>query len=277
MSKILITGDIHGQYKPIKEIITKANLNDKDIIILLGDAGFNFFFNYRDKKFKEKINSYGMIIFTIRGNHEERPSVCAAAASEKWHTEDFWGNKVYVENNYPNIKYALDVPAKYEIPTAQGIPIKTLVLPGAYSVDKYYRIANGWSWFEQEQLSKEEMAVGTNFALFNSWDMVLSHTCPISYEPTDLFLRTVDQSTVDKTMERWLGGLEYQMSYKLWCWGHYHSNRIYPHYNNSDRLMLFNDCYCDVYKYFCGNYNIIDCLIKVNEDTKITNINGLFC
>ena len=54
MSKILITGDIHAKYKPIKEIITKVNLNNKDIIILLGDAGFNFFFNYRDKKLKKK-------------------------------------------------------------------------------------------------------------------------------------------------------------------------------------------------------------------------------
>ena len=41
----------------------------------------------------------------------------AAAVSEKQHTEDFLRNKVYVENDYSNIKYALDVPAKYEIPT----------------------------------------------------------------------------------------------------------------------------------------------------------------
>ena len=46
MSKI----DIYEQYKPIKEIITKANLSNKNIIVLLRDAGFNLFFNYRNKK-----------------------------------------------------------------------------------------------------------------------------------------------------------------------------------------------------------------------------------
>lgn len=276
MSKILITGDIHAQYKPIKEIITKVNLNNKDIIILLGDAGFNFFFNYRDKKLKEKINSYGITIFTIRGNHEERPSICTAVAPEEWHIEDFWGNKVYVENDYPNIKYALDVPAKYEIPTAQGTPIKTLVLPGAYSVDKYYRLSKGWSWFPQEQCNEEEMAAGVALAQSDSYDLVLSHTCPIIYEPTDLFLSVVDQSTVDKTTERWLSEIEYNLDYNLWCWGHYHANRIYPQVEGKNKLMLFNDCYLDVYKYFCGHYNLYNSLIKIHENTNLDNLDLIY-
>ena len=276
MNKIIMTGDVHGDYRIIRNIRAKVENQDEMILICLGDFGANFFFNHRDENYKTKLGKYNFIYFVIRGNHEQRPSICAEKAPDKWHIEEFWGNDVYVENDYPYIKYALDIPAKYEIPTAQGKKIQTLVLPGAYSVDKYYRIANGWSWFEGEQLTHAERAVGTDLALSQSWDMVLSHTCPAAYIPTDLFLKSVDQPTVDNTTEWWLGGLEYQMSYKLWCWGHYHSNRVYPHYNSSDRLMLFNDCYCDIYKYFCGKYNIINCLTKVNKDAKITNINGLF-
>ena len=66
-------------------------------------------------------------------------------------------------------------PSKYEIPTAQGNLIKTLVLPGAYSVDKYVRLANNWSWFPQEQCNEEEMAAGVALAQSDSYDLVLSH------------------------------------------------------------------------------------------------------
>ena len=273
MSKIFIIGDLHGDYRPIKKVADTFNDETLNTIICLGDFGGNFYFNYRDAKFKQTLSKYNLTYFIIRGNHEQRPDVCVRSAQHNWHVESYWNNEVYVENDFPYIKYALDTPAKYEIPTAQGKTIQTLILPGAYSVDKYYRLANNWSWFEQEQLSEEEMAAGTALAQSQSWDLVLSHTCPICYEPTDLFLPVIDQSTVDKTMEKWMGGIEYNLDYKLWCWGHFHHNRIYPHYNDSDRLMLFNDCYFDLYKYFCGNYKIENCLTKTTDETHIENLN----
>lgn len=272
MGKIYVLGDIHGDYRPIRDLINKIK-SEIDTIILLGDAGLNFFLNYRDKKTKEKIESYGINIFIIRGNHEQRPSICMKNNPEDWHMEKYWENSVYVENNYPHIKYALDTPAAYEILTAQGKPIKTLVLPGAYSVDKYYRINKGWSWFPQEQCNEEEMSNAFDLAWRKDWDLVLSHTCPVIYEPTDLFLSVVDQSTVDKTTERWLGTIEWGLDYKLWCWGHYHSNRVYPKVDNKDKLMLFNDCCLDLYKYFCGEYNLYNCLIKL-KDIEIDNLNN---
>lgn len=275
MGKIYIIGDIHGDYRPIKNIIDTVK-TDINTIILLGDAGLNYFFNYQDINTKRKINKYGINIFIVRGNHEERPSICMENNPNQWHIEKYWNNLVYIENDFPFIKYALDLPAKYEIPTAQGESIKTLVLPGAYSVDKYYRIANNWNWFPQEQCDEKEMGHGVALAKkSNTWDLVLSHTCPIIYEPTDLFLSTIDQSTVDKTTERWLGHIEYNLDYKLWCWGHYHANRIYPQIKGKDKLMLFNDCFLDLYKYFCGNYNLYNSLIKIN-DAKIDNLNLFF-
>lgn len=277
---IYMTADIHGDFRSIRDFIKKIDnikkLTKNDAIILLGDSGLQFFFNHRDKKLKQKLNSYEITLFLIRGNHEERPSLCMERNPEKWHTETFWNNQVFVENDYPYIKYALDHPAGYEIPTAQGTPIKTLVLPGAYSVDKYLRIANNWSWFSQEQCNEEEMEIGVDLAESCKWDLVLSHTCPIIYEPTDLFLSVVDQSTVDKTTERWLGGIEYSMDYKLWAFGHFHSNRVYPKVENKEKLMLFNDCFLDVYKFFCGNYSLYNSLIKVRENTNIDDFNLLF-
>lgn len=106
----------------------------------------------------------------------------------------------------------MDYPALYEI---NGY--KTLVIPGAYYVDKYVRLAKGWSWFAHEQLSQEEMNSGIELLDYINWnvDIVLSHTCPICYEPTDLFLSFVDQSMVEKDMERYLGQIEYQLDYSV--------------------------------------------------------------
>ena len=265
MGKIYILGDIHGKFHPIRDLIN--TVKDIDTIILLGDAGLNYYLDGRDHTTKKKINRYKVNIFVIRGNHEQRPSICMKNHPDDWRKETFWGNKVYVEKAYPHIKYALDCPAKYEIPTAQGEPLKTLVLPGAYSVDKYFRIENNLKWFKHEQCTNEEMGFGIRLAHSNTWDLVLSHTCPVAYEPTDLFLPIVNQSLVDKTTERWLGAVEYNLDYRLWCWGHYHALRVYPKYQNKEKIMLFNDYALDLYKYFfCNNVNIYDCLINIQEE-----------
>ena len=42
---------------------------------------------------------------------------------------------------------------------------------------------------------------------------------------------------VDKSMERYLGKIEYNIDYKLWLWGHYHADRIYP---EGKQIMLFH-------------------------------------
>lgn len=264
MNKVYLFGDVHGQYKYIRDFVNNCQVQEDDTIILLGDAGFNFYFNHRDEEFKKKVNKLNITFFVIRGNHEERPSNCMAAALDEWELSAFWENLVYVEKKYPNIKYALDCPAKYLIPTAQGIPIKTLVLPGAYSVDKYYRIQNGLSWFKDEQCTPEEMDMGIKIAKsVPIWDLILSHTCPVSFEPSDLFLSYIDQSTVDKTTEYWLNDIELNTIYSLWVFAHYHKFRIYPKYNEKQIVMLFNDNALDLYKYFCGKYPIDKSILKI--------------
>lgn len=242
---VFILGDIHGDHKPIRDLQLRLNTSVKgfydqtNYLICLGDFGANYFFDgQRDEAFKTKISRYHFQYFVIRGNHEERPSVCIQKYPNKWHTEIHFGNAVYVENDYPNIWYALDKPAVYNI---KGYT--TLILGGAYSVDKFYRLQNQWSWFSGEQMTEDEMNYARHFIEKQSdYDLVLSHTCPICYEPTDLFLSVVDQSMVDKTMERFLGEIEYKVNYKRWCWGHYHNYREYPiGSDNRRRVMLFND------------------------------------
>jgi len=258
MKRAFLLGDLHGDFRYIRNFYQRMpyTLNKtENTLILLGDFGGNFFFNHRDIEFKTKLGRYPFTYFVIRGNHEERPSLCMENNPDKWHIEEYWGNEVYVENDYPYIKYALDEVAIYNAETEVG-SYRTLVIPGAYSVDKYRRLQLGWSWFAAEQLTEEEMERGKALIERNpAFDLVLSHTCPIIYEPTDLFLSVVDQSMVDKSMERYLGEIEYSLDYRAWCWGHYHQFRDYPRTDGRFRTMLFNDYALDLDEYMKGEIN----------------------
>ena len=239
---IYVIGDIHGGWQSIRDFVQRApylfrqkDAGDENVLICLGDFCGNYFGNHRDDEFKKKLSNRPLTYFVIRGNHEERASNVAAKHPDEWHKEQYFDGPVWVENKFPNIKYALDIPMIYTIDGK-----KTLVVPGAYSVDKMYRLMNGYSWFPQEQLNNEEMNRGLELLDYHNWqvDIVLSHTCPICFEPTDLFLSFIDQSSVDKTMERYLGQIEYTLDYKLWMWGHYHAFRDYPRTDGKKRIML---------------------------------------
>ena len=104
---------------------------------------------------------------------------------------------------------------------------RTIVIGGAYSVDKYYRLMRNWGWWPDEQPSEEIKAYVEQQLEHCNWtvDTVLSHTVPVKYEPTEVFLQGLDQSTVDKSTEIWLGEIEKRLSYRKWYAGHYHTEK----------------------------------------------------
>lgn len=103
--------------------------------------------------------------------------------------------------------------------------IRHIAIGGAYSVDKFFRLARGYGWWEDEQPSEETKAYVEQQLKVNQVDVVLSHTCPFRYEPTEVFLSGIDQSTVDTSMEEWLGRIEENISYTAWFCGHWHINK----------------------------------------------------
>ena len=109
---------------------------------------------------------------------------------------------------------------------------------GAYSVDKYYRLANNWGWWTDEQPSQEIKARVESRLDIESWavDVVLTHTCPLRYIPTEVFLPGIDQNTVDNGTEEWLEKIESKLSYDRWYCGHYHTDKTI------DKIrFIFND------------------------------------
>jgi len=56
-------------------------------------------------------------------------------------------------------------------------------------------------------------------------DIVLSHTCPLRYEPREAFLDGIDQAKVDKSTELWLDEIEARLQYRRWYCGHHHTTK----------------------------------------------------
>lgn len=214
---IYITGDTHGNFKRIEKFCNKFRTTREDVMIIVGDAGINYYEDRRDAVLKEFLSGLPITIFCIHGNHEQRPECIASYKEMKWKN-----GFVYVEDSYPNLLFAKDG----EIYNLNGK--KTLVLGGAYSVDKYYRLINGIRWFPNEQPSAEIKHKVSQVLCDTDWsvDLVLSHTTPLKYEPTEVFLPMIDQSTVDKSTEEWLNRIEDNLSYEKWYCGHYHTEKV---------------------------------------------------
>ncbi len=214
---VYITGDIHGNPEFLIYRAQQLGVTKDDIIVILGDVGANYYLNKRDDRMKEALDKYiEATILCIHGNHEERPANVAGYQMMLWNE-----GLVYKQEQYPKLLFAVDG----SVFNLNGI--KCLVLGGAYSVDKYYRLASGYAWFESEQPTE---AIKTNVAaqLVNigyKVDAVFSHTCPFKYEPVEMFISGIDQSKVDDSTERWLDEIEDKLDYKAWFCGHWHTNK----------------------------------------------------
>ena len=211
-----VTGDTHGNMKRFENLPASFDMETLGIIIL-GDAGCNYYKNKKDHWTKMSLEKIGCMFYCVRGNHEERPE--NIKTMQTMYDEDVAG-EVYYEPDYPHIHYFKDG----GVYTIGGH--KTLVIGGAYSVDKFYRLQMGYMWFPQEQLTADEMKKIESEAFGEKFDFVFTHTCPISWEPRDLFLNGINQSEVDKSMELWLDDLKDEINWTVWLFGHYHADRL---------------------------------------------------
>lgn len=213
INQVYVTGDTHGQFERVVDFCRDREVELENTFVILGDAGLNYYNDRRDQKKKGQLAQVPITFFCLHGNHEMRPSEVLGYELTEYH-----GGKVWVQPEYPNILFAIDG----EIYEFNGN--SCIVIGGAYSVDKYYRLARGWSWFPDEQPSEEIKAKVERVLSERNWkiDIVLSHTGPLKYEPTEAFIPMVDQRTVDKSTEKWLDKIEEKLDYERWYFAHYH-------------------------------------------------------
>ena len=185
-------------------------------MIILGDAGINYYGGWRDQDLKRRLAALPLTLFSIPGNHEQRPGKIAS-----YHTALWNGGEVYVEDEFPNLLFAAD--GSYF--SLDGV--QTFVMGGAYSVDKDIRLARNWGWWPDEQPDDEARQWAEQQLEKHGWhtDIVLTHTTPLRYEPVEVFMSCVDQCRVGKSTEEWLDTIEQRLAYKRWYCGHYHTEK----------------------------------------------------
>lgn len=232
-ARFFITGDKHRRFDKVKEFCHKMNTRKKDVLIILGDAGFNYYEDKRDDELKKEISMLNITLFCLHGNKENRPQNVGT-----YGIRNFYGGKVYYEPKYPNIYFAIDG----EIYTFAGK--KYMVVGGAHSVDKMRCLEEGTPfWYDEMPDDSIKATVEQN--LQNEENKIygmMTHTCPIDYLPTEMFMSTRQNASIkrkprkakskklfkadiDRSTEIWLGELEKKIDYQIWFCGHYHIDK----------------------------------------------------
>ncbi|WP_139653477.1 metallophosphoesterase [Raoultibacter phocaeensis] len=211
-----VTGDTHGSFSHIRRFARSRDLGTSDTIVSLGDTSLNYHGDERDDKAKRKLAALPFTLLSLRGNHDRNPLEVDGMETHPWN-----GGTVQCEPAYPNILYAVDG----SVFDFEGLSVAAI--GGAYSVDRGYRLENGYTWFADEQLDDEQKRTVEAALEARGWavDCVLTHTCPKKYLPHEALFDTIDQSTVDDSTEAWLDILEERLTYRRWYCGHFHIDK----------------------------------------------------
>ena len=232
-AKFFVTGDKHRHFDRVKEFCREMNTRRKDVLIILGDAGFNYYDDKRDDDLKKEISALNITLFCLHGNKENRPQNVGT-----YGIRSFCGGKVYYEPKYPNIYFAIDG----EIYTFEGK--KYMVVGGAHSVDKMRCLEEGTP-FWYDEMPDDTVKATVEQHLLNEENKIygmMTHTCPIDYLPTEMFMSTRQNASIkrkprkakskklfkpdiDRSTEIWLGELEKKLDYEVWFCGHYHVDK----------------------------------------------------
>lgn len=210
---IILTGDTHREFDRIFEFCAEYDTTRDDVLVILGDAGINYYLDETDEALKRELSRLDVTLLCVHGNHEERPAEIPSYEEVLWR-----GGIVYAEPEFPSLLFAKDG----EIYDLEGRT--AMVIGGAYSIDKYYRLANRLPWFECEQPSEEIKAFVETRLEKMGWrvDYIFSHTAPLSFEPRHAFIPGLKQALVDKSTEKWLDDIQRRVSCAGWFCGHYH-------------------------------------------------------
>lgn len=224
-----LTGDPHGRFERIVRFANARNLGADDTIIVLGDASINYEGRDtpHDQGLRDMLAPLACTVFCIHGNHDRRPATLDCYRREVWH-----GGLTYVEDAYPNIRFAEDG----EVYDFDGT--SALVCGGAYSVDAPRRQREHLLWYADEQPDERTKRKVEARLAARGWkvDVMLTHTCPYSRRPLEMMAKGINQAGVDTSTEEWLDAILARLDFKQWYCGHWHTDK-----RDGKFLFMFED------------------------------------
>ena len=151
---ILLLGDIHGDYNILAKALAVAKDTGATAVIQVGDFGL---FPHNEQKFYQ-VCQYDIPTYFICGNHDDCTRWTALTEVTR-----IWddANLFYIPRG-----------------TVMNIDNRTIAfMGGAASIDKDYRLRNGWHWDEKENISPYEVLRMMDNAKNKNIDMFITH-CP---------------------------------------------------------------------------------------------------
>jgi len=205
---IIVIGDVHASQYDLNEII---KLHNPSIILATGDYGYWANIKF-DNPFPYPKNKKTKVFF-CDGNHEYHPGLIKLTKNKK--------SPVKLHNNV------------FYMPRGSVLKINNyniLFMGGADSIDKEYRTV-GYDWFEEELITNNDML---NLPDSNSTniDIVISHTCPIEFDPMIPYNDYRYQKYNDPS-RKFLSDILHIYKPKQWFFGHWHTH-ISNKYTNSE-------------------------------------------
>jgi hypothetical protein len=258
---ILFSGDFHANAVDELSSITKKALikkyqldkyNDIRYHIILGDCGFMWPGNQKIDLFNYKaLARRPFPVLCVIGNHE--PILGMSNLPE---TDIGIGETVYQINDNPFVAYL----KRGKVYTIDGF--KFLVLGGALSIDKDYRVPNR-SWWEKEYWTEQEKR--DLFQLLESektFDCVLSHTGPNRINKLLFEYPEYSSKLIQDEVARLNDHIDAQIQYREWWCGHWHedichykanANRRYQYLYRTTKILDRVDNKMAVYNEFGNN------------------------
>jgi predicted phosphodiesterase len=227
MSRIFITGDIHGDIDIHKlnseSFIEGKELTKDDYVIIAGDFGLVWSGPKKDEWWLKWLDEKPWTTLFIDGNHENF-DLLDAYPVEEWN-----GGKVH------KIKPSIIHLMRGQVFNLNGK--KFFTFGGASSIDKERRI-EGQSWWAREIPSYAEYEEGLATLDKHDWkvDYVLTHTCPVSTLRWMSNKYGFDLKPIDQ-VNQYLEIVQHSfLEYKAWFFGHFHENINLP----DKQIMLYD-------------------------------------
>jgi hypothetical protein len=160
VTRLAFLGDLHCDYEYTRKAIVRAKKEGAQVIVQLGDFGYQFPDTYLDM-IQGWMHSYGMLFTFIDGNHENFDILYSYPVSEdgvRRLRERLWHLPRGFRWNWSGVNF--------------------LALGGAHSVDKSGRTP-GASWWPQEHINYAEFATTIEGG---PTDVMVTHDCPKGFD-----------------------------------------------------------------------------------------------